>query len=117
MSHEKYKICIDACYDCATMCKRCIGACLEDPDVKMLSRCIKLNNHCAGICKLTATVMAGGNEYINEFCRLCAFICDNCAGECVKHSQIELCGQCAEACDKCADECRDVIRMSKVQVA
>lgn len=117
MSHEKFKNCIDVCYDCAIECKHCEISCLNEADVKMLARCIKLDSDCVAICNLTATMMAGESEFINEFLQLCAYACDDCASECEKHSHMEHCKKCAEACRRCADECRETIKINKVQVA
>lgn len=117
MSHEKFKNCIDACYDCAILCKHCEVSCLNEEDVKMLARCIKLDSDCAAMCNMTALMMAGGSEFVNEFLQLCAFICDDCASECEKHMHMEHCKKCAEACKRCADECRETIKINKVQVS
>ncbi len=112
MSYEKFQSCINACYECATECKRCSSACLGEQDVKNLTQCIRLNSDCATICVLAAKMMAGGSEFSERICELCADICDSCAMECEKHSEPEQCKKCAEVCRKCAFECREMNKIS-----
>ncbi len=109
MSHENYQQCIDACQACAIECLHCTNACLQEDDVKMLARCIKLNQDCAGICRLAVDYMSGGSEFAEEVCRLCADICNECGKECQKHSQMEHCQVCADACYHCYEECRKMV--------
>jgi hypothetical protein len=113
MSHQKFQSCIDACYECATACKHCANACLDEKDIKMLVQCIKLDNDCAAICVLSAKMMANGSQFLNKICALCAEVCEACAKECGKHSDLDHCKKCAEACRKCTEECR---AMSEIHV-
>ena len=106
MSYEKYQSCIDACYNCATECRHCTNACLEEKDVKDLTHCIKLNNDCAAMCVLSAKLTAGGSEFAIQLGELCAAMCNTCAKECEKHAHMEHCRKCAEVCRACAKECR-----------
>lgn len=105
MAHEKYQSCIDACYSCATMCDHCAAACLAENDVKMMARCIALDMDCAQICRMAASYMARGSEFVKDLCNLCAQVCQACGEECAKH-KADHCQACAEACRRCADECR-----------
>lgn len=105
MSHEKFKNCIDACYECASECDHCAVACLKEEDVKMMVKCIELDLYCADICRLAATFMARGERYAKQICALCADICEECGNECASH-EMDHCKQCAEACKRCAQECR-----------
>ncbi|HLN56780.1 MAG TPA: four-helix bundle copper-binding protein [Bacteroidales bacterium] len=110
MTHERFQSTIDALNECATECIHCANACLEEQDVKMLSRCIKLDFECADICILTAKMLAGDTEFHKEICEMCANICDTCAQECEKHSRtMDHCERCARVCHNCADECRTMI--------
>jgi len=108
MSHEKFEDCIDACYQCATECKHCENACLDEIHVKDLVRCIKLNSECATMCVLSAKMMAGGSQFAAKLCLLCAEICDACAEECEKHAHMEHCKVCAVTCRSCAEACRQM---------
>lgn len=105
MHHSHFKSCIDACYACAAACDHCSIACLQEDDVKMMSRCIALDMDCAQICRLAAACMARGSEFAKTICTLCAEICQACGDECAKH-QAEHCQECARACHHCAEECR-----------
>lgn len=104
MPHEKYESCIEACNDCAVECKHCAAACLDEDDVKSLTRCIKLNRDCGMICYLASSWMAAASEFAEEICRLCADVCRACAEECRKHD-MDHCQRCADACERCAEEC------------
>lgn len=105
MPDQNYASCIEACNECAVACHRCASACLQEPDIKMMARCIALDVDCAGICQLAAAAMARGSEQANDFCSLCASICDTCGDECAKHAMGH-CQECAATCRRCADECR-----------
>ena len=93
---------------CAGHCDYCATACLNERDVQMLSRCIRLDLDCAGICRLTASFAARGSEHTNHLLKECAEICEACAEECEKHSHMDHCRACAEACRQCADACLHV---------
>jgi len=118
MSHEKYKVCIDACNECASVCEHCATACLNEQDVAKLTQCIELDRYCADMCRTAAAFMARSDKhtigFVNTFCNLCAEICIACAVECEKHTHMEHCKKCAEACRKCATECSN---MSTVEFA
>ena len=106
MSHQQNKQLMDALNNCAAECNHCTTACLDEQDVKMLAKCIRLNIDCAGICTLTASLIARGSEHGRHLLKECAEVCDACAAECEKHSHMEHCKKCAEACRVCANACR-----------
>lgn len=108
MSHQKFQECIDACLECAIECEHCSTACLQEDDVKMMSKCIQLDRDCADICALTARLLARGSEHGMHLMKECAEVCEKCAEECEKHSHMEHCKACAEACRRCAEECRSM---------
>jgi hypothetical protein len=105
MSHEQYKECIEACNACASACDHCSTACLDEPDVKMMARCIALDMDCAQICRAASAFMARGSSFAKTLCALCADVCQACGDECGKH-QAAHCQECAAACRQCADACR-----------
>ncbi|MBB1193776.1 MAG: four-helix bundle copper-binding protein [Flavobacterium sp.] len=115
MSHQKFKDCIDACSECAVECSHCESECLNEQDVKMLARCIKLDHDCAAICLFAMQAMASGSEFTEKICKLCAEICTACAEECEKHAHMEHCKNCAESCRKCAVECSNMSKLSTVK--
>jgi len=104
-NYHHYKSCIDACLKCAALCNHCASACLQEDDLKMMSRCIQLDMECAAMCYAAAQLMSLGSEKATEICHLCADMCDACGMECGQHEN-EHCEECAGACKLCAEECR-----------
>lgn len=98
---------LDALYACITECNNCSTACLDEKEMGMLSKCIKLDMDCAAICSLVATLVARGSQHGVHLMKECVEVCSACADECEKHAamDIEHCRTCAEACRKCAEEC------------
>lgn len=60
MSHQHNQPLLDALNKCATECNHCFTACLDEHDLKMLVRCIRLDIDCAQICSLTASLVFKG---------------------------------------------------------
>lgn len=114
MSHQTFKACIEACNACVVACNHCAASCLQEPDVKMMARCIALDMDCAQICALAVAAMARGSEHAKAICTLCADICEACGAECAKHAGHGMahCQACAEACNACAKECRQMSAMA-----
>lgn len=108
MSHQQNRALIDALNKCAAECNHCAVACLEEQDVKMLARCIKLDIDCAEICSLAISFVARGSEHAQHLLDECADICNACAEECEKHAAMgmEHCRSCAEVCRACAEACK-----------
>lgn len=96
-----------ACHDCADACDACAAACLREPDVTPMARCIALDVDCASLCRLAAAFLARGSESARALCGVCAAVCDACAAECGRHAH-DHCQACAEACRQCATACRSV---------
>jgi len=108
MPYESYQECIDACNRCATACSQCVSSCLQNENLEMLTKCIRLALDCADICQMAVQYMARNSAYAEEACRLCARICDACGEECRKHD-MDYCHECAGACFECAEICRSMI--------
>ena len=96
---------LSALNECANECNYCASACLDEQDVQMLTKCIKLNLDCAVICQLASTLTARGSVHASHVMTECAEICEACADECEKHSHMEHCRKCAELCRACAEVC------------
>ena len=107
MTYEKFKTCIEACYRCASACDNCAVSCLHEDDVKMMSKCIELDMHCAEVCRTAAHLMAKSERYAKQIAVFCAQVCRDCVAECSKH-QFDHCRKCAEACRLCAEECEKI---------
>ncbi len=105
MSHEQNQGLIEALEKCAAACNHCSTACLDEQDVSMMARCIKLDMDCAQICQLAASFVSRGSEHAQHILNECAEICETCAEECEKHAHMDHCRQCAEACRHCAEVC------------
>jgi len=107
MAHEEHHKIMAALGQCAAECNHCATACLDEQDVKMLIRCIKLNRDCSDICSLTAAFVARSSEHADHLLEECAEICEACAEECEKHAEhMEHCRRCAQVCRECAEACR-----------
>lgn len=107
MSHEQHHQLIAVLNNCVAECNHCATACLDEQDVKMLSKCIKLDIDCAEICSTTASLLARDSDHGHHLLKECVEVCNACADECEKHSAMgmEHCKTCAEACRACADAC------------
>ncbi|HYD20833.1 MAG TPA: four-helix bundle copper-binding protein [Flavipsychrobacter sp.] len=105
MGYKDFKACVDACVNCATVCRYCANSCLKEGDLQMLSECIRTDMECAAICEAATGMMVYDSRFAGDVCRICAQVCDNCAAECEKHEH-DHCRECAEACRRCAEECR-----------
>jgi hypothetical protein len=107
MSHGNHQQIISELNNCAAECNHCANACLDEQDVKMLSKCIKLDIDCAEICTLTASLLSRDSEHGHHLLKECVEVCNKCAEECEKHAAMgmEHCKTCAEACRACADAC------------
>ena len=103
----EFEECVRACNACADACDDCSTACLNEPDVRSMAECVRLDLDCAAICRLAAGYMARGSARATEVCRLCAAICEACAAECQKH-EADHCQRCAAACRACAAKCREM---------
>lgn len=103
-SLTRYLDCIAACNACVVACQHCAASCLQEPDVKMMTRCIALDMDCAQVCATAVALMAGSSELAGEVCKFCALACNACANECSRHP-MDHCQQCAEACRRCAQAC------------
>jgi hypothetical protein len=106
MSHKQNQELLNRLSTCAAVCNHCATACLDEEDVKMLARCIKLDTDCAEICRITASFVARGSEHAQHLLRESAEICVACASECEKHANhMDHCRECAEVCRQCAEAC------------
>lgn len=100
---------------CALVCTSCADACLAEPMVGKLVRCIRLNLDCADICATTSGVLVRQVEtdsaVVGELLRACATACQACAEECAKHAGMhEHCRICAEHCRACVEVCEGLIQ-------
>lgn len=107
---------IEKLCDCQAACKYCFNACLEEENVAMMTRCIKLDVECAEICGLALSSVAYEGGFTTEILRICAASCRTCAEECRKHD-VEHCIECAKACEECAKACEQKLSEGNTRVA
>lgn len=105
---------IDALVACANTCTQCADACLAEPDVAELVRCIRRNLDCADICAATARVVArqavADAEVTRSLVEACVAACRTCGDECASHgAHMRHCAICAEQCRRCEQACRDLL--------
>lgn len=96
---------IDTLYLCAGQAAHCYNACQIEKEKDKLERCMQLDKDCEEICRLTAQFLERNSENSELLLKSCGEICEKCAEECKKHSNLEHCKKCAEACEKCAEMC------------
>ncbi len=113
MPHGPYQECIEACQRCANACEQCAAECLEEIEVKRMTRCIQLARTASDLCGLAVREMSRGSDLLEQVCQLCAEACELCDAECGKH-EMEHCQACAQACRDCVEVCR-VVSGSTVQ--
>ena len=90
---------------CADACNTCLAACLNEEEVKKMTKCIRLDMDCAQICQLTAAFISRGSDHAKHLLKECAEICSKCAEECGKHTHMEHCKVCSDTCKKCSEMC------------
>lgn len=61
-----------------------------------------------------ATLLSGNSRFAYQLCGVCADMCDACAAECEKYSDVETMRICAEACRRCGKTCREVAQSGPV---
>jgi hypothetical protein len=114
MEVEKLAEAIDVLLECASTCNQCADACLSEPEVATLTRCIRLDLDCADICATTGRVVARssdqGEEVLRALLVACAAACRACADECAGHApHMEHCRICADQCRHCEQVCLDLV--------
>ncbi|GAB2855728.1 four-helix bundle copper-binding protein [Actinocorallia aurea] len=96
--------------DCAQACTACADACLSEPDLAMLGKCVRTNLDCADICATTAKILSRHTGYDARISvaqlKSCMVACDTCADECAVHAGHHAhCRVCAESCRACSAAC------------
>jgi hypothetical protein len=105
---------IDACLDAAAACIACADACLAEPEVAELRRCIALDSSCADVCAMSARtlarLLAHDMELVTPTLQLCVRACELCARECERHADHHAhCRACAYACRECERACQGLL--------
>ena len=100
--------------DCAQVCSICADACLNEPTVINLTRCITINLDCATICDATAAVLTRQGldqpSILTAQLKACMEACRVCGEECERHAtMMEHCRVCAAQCRRCEAACRELL--------
>src|SRR5215216_4905705 len=100
-----------AAFDCAQTCTACANACLGEPRLPDLVRCIRLNTLCADLCDTTGRLISRQEnpELARAILQACVLVCRLCAEECERHTHMEHCRVCAAACGECEQACERVL--------
>jgi len=95
---------LDQLMKCIAACETCADSCLDEPNVKNMVNCIRLDRDCADACTLAARYVARGSAHMNGALDLCIALCKACEKECRSHTN-DHCRTCAEACHACHTAC------------
>jgi Domain of Unknown Function (DUF326) len=106
--------CVEECFDCSATCAGCADACLGEPDVSGLVRCVRLNLDCADVCDAVGRVVTRQTEIdlgaVRAAIEACVVVCRACGDECERHAaHHDHCRVCAESCRRCEQACSDLL--------
>jgi hypothetical protein len=76
------RACIKDCLACATVCEQTITHCLRKGRKHASPEVIQLLSDCAGMCRMSATMMARNSSFRARHCALCADVCKACEESC-----------------------------------
>ena len=101
----------ESAFICAQVCTGCANACLGEPDVQHLVRCIRLDLHCADVCDTTGRLVSRQENpaLARAILQACTLACRLCADECERHQMMDHCRVCAAACRRCQEACDRVL--------
>lgn len=109
---EETNVASDALLACVEACNICSDACLAEPMIDRMRRCIRATSDCADICGTTARLIGRQTETIAEMVRqqvhACLIACQLCAEECERHDHRH-CRLCAETCRRCQEACNRLL--------
>ena len=106
MKFDQNRDLVEMLFKCAAECEYCTTMCLEEDNVKTLTKCIKLNLMCSQVCITTAIATARESIHAEHLIKECIEICELCAKECAKHDT-QHCKKCADICSTCAEKCKN----------
>ncbi len=97
---------IETCQACAASCENCAEIALLDGN----EFCSFLCQDAAAACAVCAQMQERHSPFADDFCRLCARVCEACAKECRQLSvENDNYFACADACERCAAECAEAV--------
>lgn len=116
----QYAALVQELTDCDVTCTICADACLSEPHVQMLAKCISLNLECAESCATAAHTVSRFAFTEQTVTRMhveaCREACRACAQECDRHQDMEHCRLCAEMCRRCEQACARMLETMMMAV-
>jgi hypothetical protein len=106
---SEFEACIAACKTCQAASSACANACIKNPRVREMLRCIALNRDCGLFCNTALLLLEHGSEFLGPICAVLAQVCDAAARESAQFDLPE-CKAAVLACARCAAECRLAIK-------
>ncbi len=105
---------IDAALECFQTCTACADACLSEPDVASMTRCIRDDLDCADVCATTVKVLSRHTAYDANLTALqletCVQACRTCGDSCAEHAEhMAHCRTCMESCRACQRACQALL--------
>src|SRR6266446_2200823 len=89
MNESKLQACIAACKTCQAASSACINACINNPRVREMLRCVALNRDCGLFCNTALLLLEHGSVFLAQTCTLLAEVCDAAARESAQFDLLE----------------------------
>lgn len=96
---------LDTLQHCEATCEDMTTMILRRMDIQRRVRQLELLRDCADICSFTSKYIARDSRFAKYTANLCAYICEICGNECLRHRDAES-QRCGRICLNCARECK-----------
>lgn len=93
--------------NCANTCDYMVNMLLLENDVRKRAQQIQYLRDCTDMCRFMVSLLARRSAFIGSAAQLCAYICEICGEECLRHKDAES-QRCGRICIECARECRSL---------
>lgn len=114
LDEQTQRMCVEACFEAEVACVACADACVGEPGIAALRRCIRLNLDAADVAGTTARMLARrpvDPRLLRAQVETCARALSTAAEACLEHAnEHEHCRTCAAACRHAAEQCGAVLR-------
>lgn len=102
--------CVEICLATYTTCQQtALMHCLDLGNTHVEPEHFRMMADCANACRAAARVISSGAAHYEEYCRLCADICRECAASCAGLGDMD---ECVRSCRRCAQSCEELARAS-----
>jgi hypothetical protein len=106
MNQNLIESCMESCLACAVACRKSAELFRGTRDT---DQCVQSCLDCANHCVICASDLRDKSPLLTHSLRMCAFACEICADECLRHEADHI-KRCEEECRVCAAKCREVRR-------